>query len=684
MTAFFKTSLMMKFVILFLLVALIPIALVGYFSYSSAERALFSSGVEKLAGAGEDRKLDLMTYVRGCLDDALFLSFIPSVKFAFEVVESSRGAGKSGHGDEALNPMDLYDRTATQAGELLAAWQKVVASKKGYLDLLIVTTDGRTAYSIKKRRDLGTDLKVGEMKDSGLADAWAKVVKSRKPVLVDFGFYKPADTAAAFVAVPVQGQSGDLIGVLVIELGTEVVNSLFREARRLGRTAEAYLVGSDFLMRSDSRFESSTTILNKTVKTKGVESAFAGKGATFIAENYRGSQVLGAYVRAGIPEIKDIVADFDWVVVVEIDKSELVETATDLAWKIAGIAFAVGLLVLPVGLAASRTMSRPIIHLATQVKRVEEGDLTVAVDGYGRHDELGELEEAFQSMIQGLQDQIRRTTQGINVLSTSVSQISATAGELSVSTANSSTALAQTATTVEEVKQAARISRDQAGKVALDARESVRTSESGKNATEETIRRMMLIREQMGSIADTVVRLSEQTRSIEEIIGTVQDLADQSNLLSVNASIEAARAGDQGRGFAVVAQEIKALSDQSNHATQQVRVILDETRKWVSAVVMATEQGTKAVDAGVEQSVSAGESIRSLADGVTASSQAASIIHSSSEQQVVGLDQIAEAMRNIDQAMRSVSESASQLEQSARSLEELGGSLKEMVQRYRS
>jgi hypothetical protein len=144
-TAFFKTSLMMKFVILFLLVALIPIALVGYFSYSSAERALFSSGVEKLAGAGEDRKLDLMTYVRGCLDDALFLSFIPSVKFAFEVVESSRGAGKSGRGDEAVNPTDLYDRTATQAGELLSAWQKVVASKKGYLDLLIVTTDGRTA-----------------------------------------------------------------------------------------------------------------------------------------------------------------------------------------------------------------------------------------------------------------------------------------------------------------------------------------------------------------------------------------------------------------------------------------------------------------------------------------------------------------------------------------------------------
>ena len=111
---------------------------------------------------------------------------------------------------------------------------------------------------------------------------------------------------------------------------------------------------------------------------------------------------------------------------------------------------------------------------------------------------------------------------------------------------------------------------------------------------------MNLIKTQMESIGETVVRLSDQSRAIEDIIASVQDLADQSNLLAVNASIEAARAGDQGKGFAVVAHEIKTLADQSKEATEHIRTILDDTRKWVSAAVMATEQGGKAVEAGLQ------------------------------------------------------------------------------------
>ena len=132
---------------------------------------------------------------------------------------------------------------------------------------------------------------------------------------------------------------------------------------------------------------------------------------------------------------------------------------------------------------------------------------------------------------------------------------------------------------------------------------------------------MNLIKDQMESIGETVVRLSEHSQAIGNIIATVQDLADQSNLLAVNASIEAARAGDYGKGFAVVAHEIKTLADQSRQATEQVTSILQDTRKWVSAVVMATEQGGKAVDAGVAQSVQASESIRLLTEGVTSSSK---------------------------------------------------------------
>jgi len=210
----------------------------------------------------------------------------------------------------------------------------------------------------------------------------------------------------------------------------------------------------------------------------------------------------------------------------------------------------------------------------------------------------------------------------------------------------------------------------------------LKISESGKQATQDTVHRMNVIKEQMESIGETVVKLNDHSRAIEEIVAAVQDLADQSNLLAVNASIEAARAGDQGRGFAVVAQEIKSLADQSRAATQQIRTILDENRKWVSAVVMATEQGGKAVDAGVNQSILAGDSIRGLVSSVEESSRAAGVIDVTSEQQYIGVDQVAKAMVNIEQAMQQNLAGSVQLESAARRLEDLGAQLREMVAMY--
>ena len=186
----------------------------------------------------------------------------------------------------------------------------------------------------------------------------------------------------------------------------------------------------------------------------------------------------------------------------------------------------------------------------------------------------------------------------------------------------------------------------------------------------------------MESIGETVVRLSENSRTIGEIIESVQDIADQSNLLAVNASIEAARAGDYGKGFAVVAHEIKSLADQSKQATNQVRNILEEIRQWVSAVVMATEQGSKAVDAGVQQAAIAGESIGLLTNGVMDSSKAASLIQISSDQQTAGVEQVSVAMGSIQTAVQQNLSSMNQLQDSAKRLQELGEALELTVRRY--
>ena len=178
------------------------------------------------------------------------------------------------------------------------------------------------------------------------------------------------------------------------------------------------------------------------------------------------------------------------------------------------------------------------------------------------------------------------------------------------------------------------------------------------------------------------MRLSEQRQAIGEIITTVGDLAEQSNLLAVNAAIEAAKAGEQGRGFAVVAQEVKRLAEQSKQATAQVRGILNDIEKATTTAVLATEQGSKAVDAGARQSVGAGESIRSLADSIGDATQAATQIAASSQQQLIGMDQIVMAMESIKQASVQNVVSTKQAAVSAQSLHELGQRLKLMVAQY--
>jgi methyl-accepting chemotaxis protein len=325
-------------------------------------------------------------------------------------------------------------------------------------------------------------------------------------------------------------------------------------------------------------------------------------------------------------------------------------------------------------------MTESLRGMADVAGKIAGGDLRVTVKPHSEKDQLG---TAFALMVENLQKMTSQIAEGINVLSASANQISTSTTQLTAGAIETATAVSQATTTVEEVRQAAQVSSQKAKVVSENARNVAQITLTGTKSTEDTITGITKIRQQMEAIADSTVRLSEQTQTIGQIVASVEDLAAQSNLLAVNASIEAAKAGEQGRGFAVVAQEVRTLAEQSKQATGQVRTILTDIQKATSAAVMATEQGSKAVEAGVKQSNQAGESIRTLADSMTEAAQAATQIAASSQQQLIGVDQVASAMENVKQASNQNADSAKQLEAAVHNLKDLGQKLRESVAHYR-
>jgi methyl-accepting chemotaxis protein len=373
------------------------------------------------------------------------------------------------------------------------------------------------------------------------------------------------------------------------------------------------------------------------------------------------------------------------------------------------------------GLAITRNIAGPLRNLTVLAERITVGDLSSDVSASERSDEVGALTRAFERMTRSLRtmagaaeriaagdlrtslqpqspsdvlgnafarmtDNLRRQIGGIveaaAVLGSAASEIVASTAQFASGASESAAAVSETTATVEEIRQTAQLANQKARTVADSALKAVQISHNGRKSTEDVAAGMGRIRTQMEAIAESMMRLSEQSQTIGQIIATVEDLAAQSNLLAVNAAIEAAKAGEHGKGFGVVAQEVKSLAEQSRQATDRVRTILSDIQKATTSAVMATEQGGKAVEAGGKQTEVAGESIVALSGSVTEAAQAATQIAASSQQQLVGMDQVAGAMENIKQASTQNVASAKQLETAARNLSDLGQRLNQLVESY--
>lgn len=319
-------------------------------------------------------------------------------------------------------------------------------------------------------------------------------------------------------------------------------------------------------------------------------------------------------------------------------------------------------------------------ELASAAISVSRGDLTGQISPKSDRDVLS---RSFRSMVATLREMTERMQTGAQTLAHAISDISTAARQLTASVTETAAAVSQTASTVEEVKQTAYVAGRKAQEVSDSSQKTVRISQVGEVSVEQAVNGMSGIRTQMTSIVHSVTKLNEQSQAIAAIISAVNDLAEQSNLLAINAAIEAAKAGEAGKGFAVVAQEVKTLAERSKQATAQVRTILSDIQRALRVTMQESESGAKTAETGAAQAEQAGESIRGLSKSIAEAANAVTLIAASSQQQIVGMVQVATAIANIKTSSTHNADGMRQVESSTQNLKQVGQTLKELVEQFK-
>lgn len=539
-----------------------------------------------------------------------------------------------------VNPNPLGEKHQMMADSLGTEYDKVHSKyhpsikgfleEFGYYDIFLVDPSGNVVYSVFKELDYATNLNSGPYAGSGIAKAFKNALNkgASQYHLEDFAPYFPSyEAAASFIATPVKVDN-QTIGVLIFQMPVDKINSIMTFGENwsyagLGNSGETYLVGPDSLLRSESRFlleepelyfeelkasgvsknimdqiqGKSSAIGRQMVDTASVKAAFRGQSGSEVVDDYRGIEVLSVYSPLDA-------AGLQWAIVTEIDKAEALADLDALVQS----KFTTVLTSIVVGVTAAvlvsyflgSSISRPIRVASEKIQRISrDNDLTERLDVEGK-DEMTDLAVSLNSLFTHLQDIIRKFAEATENLNNNTQSMAGNMNSTRDAVQDQNHRTESVATAVNEMSASIAEVAQFASRAAEFVKNANDTGSEGVGIGRNLGSEISRLNEEMKTAVDAIGRLHHESNSIAEVLDVIQGIAEQTNLLALNAAIEAARAGEQGRGFAVVADEVRSLAGRTQSSTEEIREKIESLQRETNEVSKSIENANNTVSQGVD------------------------------------------------------------------------------------
>ena len=331
---------------------------------------------------------------------------------------------------------------------------------------------------------------------------------------------------------------------------------------------------------------------------------------------------------------------------------------------------------------AQENLQKSVTEFLTVVSQIARGDLTLR--GRVTNDALGNVVDSVNYMLENFMKVLERVHKAAVDVSSSANEILLSSEDMASGAVQQDQEITNTSSAVEELTVSMKQVSNNAEASAEAARRALDAAEQGNRAVRDTLDGMQRIRSSVQATAKKIKSLGDRSLEISEIINVINDITEQTNLLALNAAIEAARAGEAGRGFAVVADEVRKLAEHSRTATKDIAALIKAIQAETNEAVVVMEEGTKEVEVGARLADQAGKALDAISSVVRQSAELVQEISLASKQQVRGTEGVANAMQIISNITRQTSQGARQTARTVENMVKRAEQLNEALSQFRT